>query len=126
VEPRGGSILDHGPATVQAHNLQADYVEEFDFDVNLKAEVTVADGNVFLGKQALPPLPLKLTPSQAARLSEILEFLHRHLTRATENIRANDEGTQVTLGFSDWQRVLAVQMLLARYVRAIAEPEALD
>lgn len=122
----GGSVLDHGPATVQAQNLPADYVEEFDFDVNLKADITVSDGNVFMGKQALPPLPLKLSPSQAARLSEILEFLHRFLTRATENIRANEEGTQVTLGFSDWQRVLAVQMLLARYVRAIAEPDALD
>jgi hypothetical protein len=122
----GGSVLDHGPATIQAQNLPLDYVDEFDFDINLKSEITVTDGNVFAGKQALPPLPLKLSPSQAARLSEILDFLHRHLTRATENIRANEEGTQVTLGFSDWQRVLAVQMLLARYVRAIAEPDALD
>src|SRR5262249_43719673 len=102
--PLGGGVLDHGPATIQAQNLPLDYVEEFDFDVNLKAEVTISDGNVFVGKQALPPLPLKLSPSQAARLSEILEFLHRHLTRATENIRSNEEGTQVTLGFSDWQR----------------------
>ena len=66
---------------------------------------------------------MKLTPSQAARLAEMLDFLHRHLTLATENIHANEEGTQVTLGFADWQRVLAVQMLLARYVRAVAEPE---
>jgi hypothetical protein len=67
-----------------------------------------------------------MSPSQAARLSEILDFLHRQLTRGTENIKANDDGTQVTLAFGDWQRVLAVQMLLARYVRAIAEPDALD
>jgi hypothetical protein len=38
---------------------------------------------------------------------------------------ANEEGTQVMLGFADWQKVLAVQMLLARYLRAIAEPDAL-
>ena len=37
-----------------------------------------------------------------------------------------DEATQVTLSFADWQRVMAVQMLLARYVRAVAEPDALD
>ena len=67
-----------------------------------------------------------MTPSQAARLAEMLDFLHRHLTAATENIQANEDGTQVTLAFADWQRVLAVQMLLARYVRAVAEPDALD
>ena len=67
-----------------------------------------------------------MTPSQAARLSELLDFLHKHLTTATENIRANDEATQVTLAYSDWQRVLAVQLLLARYVRAVAEPDVLE
>jgi len=69
---------------------------------------------------------LKMTPSQAARLAELLDFLHRQLAVATENIQANDDGTQVTLSFADWQRVTAVQMLLARYVRAVTEPEALD
>jgi pSer/pThr/pTyr-binding forkhead associated (FHA) protein len=121
-----GSVLDHGPATVQAQNLPGDNPDDFDFDVDLKADVTAASGNLYVGNHALPPLPQKLSPSQAARLSEILDFLHRHLTRGTENIRANEENTQVTLGFGDWQRVLAVQMLLARYVRAIAEPDALD
>ena len=68
---------------------------------------------------------LKLPPAQAARLAELLDFLHRHLTSATENIRAGEEGHPITLNFTDWQRVLAVQMVLARYVRAVAEPDAL-
>ena len=63
-----------------------------------------------------------MTSSQAARLAELLDFLHRHLTGATENIQANDDGSRVNLSFADWQRILAVQMLLARYVRAVAEP----
>ena len=88
--------------------------------------MTQTDGTLFLGTKPLPPLPQKMTPAQAARLAEMLDFLHRHLTAATENIRANDEGTQVTLTYADWQRVVAVQMLLARYVRAIAEPDVLD
>ena len=29
----------------------------------------------------------------------------------------------MTLDFSDWQRVQAVQMLLARYLRLIADPQ---
>ena len=67
-----------------------------------------------------------MSPSQAARLAELLEFLHQRLTAATENIQANEEGSQVVLAFADWQRVLAVQMVLARYVRAVAEPDALE
>jgi hypothetical protein len=70
----------------------------------------------------VPPLPQKLTASQAARLAEILDYLHKGLTTAVENIEANEEGTEVRLGFSEWQTIQAVQMLLARYARAISEP----
>jgi hypothetical protein len=80
---------------------------------------------LFLGNRPLPPLPEKLSPSQAARLAEMLDFLHRHLNAATENIRANEEGTQVSLSFSDWQRIQTIQMLLARYVRAVTEPDVM-
>jgi pSer/pThr/pTyr-binding forkhead associated (FHA) protein len=114
------------PATVHAHTLAAQFDHDLDFDLNVQDKLTVSNGTIFLGNRPLPPLPQKLSPSQAARLAELLEFLHRHLTQATENIRANEEGSQVTLSFGDWQRVMAVQMLLARYVRAVAEPDALD
>ena len=66
-----------------------------------------------------------MTPAQAARLAELLDFLHRHLTLATENMHAEENATQVTLSYADWQRVLALQMILARYVRAVADPETL-
>ena len=70
----------------------------------------------------VPPLPQKLTPAQAARLAEILDYLHKGLTTAVENIEANEDGTEVRLGFSEWQTIQAVQMLLARYARNISEP----
>ena len=63
---------------------------------------------------------------ELAQTPEFLEFLHRHLTNATENIRADENAAQVTLSFADWQRVLALQMVLARYVRAVSEPEAAE
>ena len=72
----------------------------------------------------VPPLPQKLSPSQAARLAEILDYLHKGLTTAVENIEANEEGTEVRIGFSEWQTIQAVQMLLARYARSISEPGA--
>ena len=118
------------PATCRppstAKTLPAAFEHDVDFDLNPTDKITFANGTLFIGSRPLPPLPQKMTPSQAARLAELLDFLHQRLTAATENIQANDEGTQVILCFADWQRVLAVQMVLARYVRAVAEPDALD
>ena len=73
---------------------------------------------------AVPPLPQRLTPAQAARLAEIFDYLHRGLTSAAENIDANEDGTEVRIGFAEWQTIQAVQMLLARYGRTVAEPDA--
>ena len=66
---------------------------------------------------------MKLTGSQSARISEVFDYLHRGLTIATENIESNEDGTEVRLGFDEWQTIVAVQMLLARYVRMVAEPD---
>ncbi len=71
----------------------------------------------------IPPLPVKLSGAQAARIAEIFDYLHRGLTSSVENIEANEEGTEVKLGFNEWQTIQAVQMLLARYGRMVAEPE---
>jgi len=123
----GGAAVNSLPATVHAHTLAA----QFDHDQHLELSprdkvIQTDDGTLFLGTRPLPPLPQKMTPSQAARLAELLDFLHRHLTLATENMQAEENATQVTLSFADWQRILALQMVLARYVRAVAEPEVLD
>jgi len=93
-----------------------------DFELRLDEPTKSTRDALFIGSRMLPPLPMKLTASQAARLAEILDFLHLGLTEATEQIQAKDDGSQVTLGFHDWQRIQAVQMLLARYHRLIAEP----
>lgn len=74
----------------------------------------------------IPPLPQKLSGAQCARLAEIFDHLHRGLTLAAETIEANDDGTEVRLGFNEWQLIQAVQMLLARYGRMVAEPEPRD
>jgi hypothetical protein len=73
-------------------------------------------------EEHMPPLPLKLSGSQAARLAEIFDYLHRGLTIACENIEANEDGTEIKLGFAEWQLVQAVQMMLARYGRMVSEP----
>lgn len=114
------------PATVNAQTLALQFDHDVDFHLNPQDKITITAGSLFLGSRPLPPLPQKMTPSQAARLAELFDFLHRHLTSATENIHTNEEGSVITLRYGDWQRVLALQMILARYVRAVAEPESLD
>ncbi len=122
----GGAVLDPGPPTVQAQTVHSQAQDNCDFDLNIKEDVTVNEGDLFVGHNPLPPLPQKLPPSHAARLAEILDFLHHHLSQASENIHANEDGTQITLNYNDWQGILAVQNLLARYLRAIAEPDSLE
>lgn len=121
-----------GAPTLHANDASKSNADECDFDLNLRQEEEddaesgdELDRRSFKQK-SLPPLPEKLSPSQAARLAEILDFLHQYLTRSTENISADEEGTQVLLSFQDWQGVLAVQNLLARYLRGVAEPDSLN
>ncbi|HEX5273033.1 MAG TPA: FHA domain-containing protein [Gemmataceae bacterium] len=93
-----------------------------DHELSISAEVTQHEGALFLGNKPVPPHPQRMNPSQAARLAELLDFLHRYLTAATVNVRADDDAGQVTLNYAEWQGVVAVQTLLARYVLAIDEP----
>ncbi len=113
--PQGQTLAGNNPA------------DDLGFDLNLGEEPLPADDNVWVpDDKELPPLPLKLSPSQAARLAEILDFLHRGLTSAMENIIAPEDATEVRLPFAHWQTIQAVQMYLARYVRAISDPESLE
>src|SRR5262249_23169807 len=122
--PGGATCIN--PLTIPAQTLASQFDHDIDFDLNPTENITTAHGTVFVRTRPLPPLPQTLSPAQAARLAEMLEFLHRHLTLATEHIRASDDGQQVTLNFADWQRILGLQMVLARYARAVAEPDALE
>jgi hypothetical protein len=124
---RANSVPAGGGA--QAQTVRADELAAAQKSV--PAPVRSADNTVGPGGVAnwspfdddIPPLPHKLSPAQAARLAEIFDYLHRGLTTSVENIDANDDGTEIRLGFAEWQTIQAIQMLLARYGRTIAEPE---
>lgn len=105
-------------------------IETFDHDLpaNLEPEQTISiqNGNVFLGDKPLPPLPRKLSPSQSARLAELFEYLHRQLTLATESMCAVDEDSDISLKYSDWQKIQSIHLILAKYARAIIDPDYLQ
>ncbi|NBX29960.1 FHA domain-containing protein [bacterium] len=70
-----------------------------------------------------PPLPGRLSPAQAAELSELLDYVQGLLRRATESavIRPGQEWVEVD--FVDWQGVLELQARLAEMLRAIGDSQ---
>lgn len=69
-----------------------------------------------------PALPTKLSGSQAARLAEILDFLHRGIASAADGIRVPEGADKVQMPLADWLKIQAVQSLMAHYARAVSEP----
>src|SRR5262249_10441901 len=45
----GGDPMEQLPATIEAQSVASPDENELDFDLNLKNEITVAEGNLFLG-----------------------------------------------------------------------------
>jgi pSer/pThr/pTyr-binding forkhead associated (FHA) protein len=119
--------LPGASATVHARSLQEPLSDsDLEFDLEEPSDVHVTEDAIYVGNQAIPPLPLQMSPSQAARLAEMVDFLHQSLAQATERVRSDEETEQISLDFTTWQRILAVEMILARYLRAIGEPDSLE
>jgi hypothetical protein len=99
--------------------------DDLEFDLNTMNAEMLGGEQTWGGRESeMPPLPQKLTPSQAARLAEIFDYLHRGITSGVENIDTNEDGTVVRINFHEWQTIQAVQLFLARYMRAVADPDA--
>jgi hypothetical protein len=69
-----------------------------------------------------PRLPSRLAPSQAAQLSEAIDFLHRALADATDVVHIPANAAEARLPLSSWQQIQGVLAILARYSREVAEP----
>jgi pSer/pThr/pTyr-binding forkhead associated (FHA) protein len=70
-----------------------------------------------------PGLPSRLTPGQAAQLSELLEFIHLQLRRLISSVNIQSRGKQVELNLQQWHQLVDLQARLAEYLRLIAIPE---
>lgn len=101
--PESAALTD--PAAVLLDPHEAPLADKFWANVNLP-----------------PSAPKKLSAAQAARLTELLDFMHRGLASAAEGIRVGTAGDNVSLPLADWLKIQAVQTLLAHYSRAIGEP----
>lgn len=83
------------------------------------------DADLQLTLHALEPpeLPERLSPGQAAQLSEILEFLHLRIRNLIQSADVDEKGGEVNLNVRHWQALLDMQSRLAEYLRQIGSPQ---
>lgn len=72
----------------------------------------------------LPPeLPDSLNPSQAAQLTELLQYVHLRIRGLLRTVRSSPKNERVNLEQRQWQNLLDLEEQLARYIRKVGEPE---
>ena len=91
------------------------FSSDSDFDVEAEAEFDVFD-------RKPPDLPLRLSPAQAAQLSEVLDYLQRALAAATDSVHLPPNAKDARLPIENWHRVQTVLHFLAQYSRKVSEP----
>ena len=69
-----------------------------------------------------PKLPERLSPGQAAQLSEVMEHLHLHLRHVINDAEITQRGQAVHLPDSKWQQILDLQARLAAYIDRVGKP----
>ena len=133
----GRSILLFGsPAEIKAATLRGDAFDieptdsrEVDpsssdsvsFDLNWQDE---EDLQATIHVIEPPELPSRLSPAQAAQLSEIVEYLHVRIRYLLLSVNVDDDEDRVTLSKEHWQHLLDLQARLAGYLKKIGDPES--
>ncbi len=70
-----------------------------------------------------PCLPERLSPGQAAQLSELLEFFHMHFRKLINEATASSRAQHIEITKQHWQQLLDLQSRLSEYLRKIGHPE---
>lgn len=90
-----------------------------DFELNWSDNPDIQDVLHFLQP---PELPDRLSPGQAAQLSELLEYLHHRIRDLYSSVMVKPDSERVTLEARQWQNLLDLESRLAGYLRAIGQP----
>jgi hypothetical protein len=68
-------------------------------------------------------LPDRLSPSQAAQLTELLEYLHTGVGEVVDAVQVIDNKGTVAVDHAKWQALLLVYGNLAELIRGISDPD---
>lgn len=70
-----------------------------------------------------PGLPERLSPSQAAQLAELLEYLHARIGEVVNTVKINDKRAIINVDLVTWQLMLQLYSRLAELIRGISDPD---
>jgi hypothetical protein len=72
---------------------------------------------------APPELPSRLSPAQAAQLSEVIEYIHMRLRNLINQAQGDGRGQWFQLDQRQWQYLLDIQARISEYLRTIVHPD---
>jgi hypothetical protein len=70
-----------------------------------------------------PHLPERLSPSQAAQLAELLEYLHARIGEIVDSVQMDEKQTKIQVDLATWQYILQIYSRLAELIRGISDPD---
>lgn len=95
--------------------------ESLDFDIESFEDMDFQSKLYWLEP---PELPDRLSPAQAAQLSELLEYLHIRIRHLLASVHVEGKAQQrINIDAHQWQNLVDMQSRLAEYLRAIGEPQ---
>ncbi len=92
----------------------------FDFGLNWQDD---SEFQATLHSLEPPELPERLTPGQAAQLSELLEYLHIRIRHLLNSVQMDRKAQHIQLDPRQWQSLVDLQGRLSEYLRRIGEPD---
>jgi pSer/pThr/pTyr-binding forkhead associated (FHA) protein len=98
---------------------EAPQAASLDFELNWNAS---PDAESPLHILEAPELPERLSPAQAAQLSELLSYFHIRIRHLINTVSVPKGASDAVLDARQWQSLLDLQARLARYMRLAAEP----
>lgn len=72
---------------------------------------------------APPELPTRLTPAQAAQLSEVIEYIHMRLRHLINQAECDPRNQSYHFDLRQWQYLMDIQARLSEYLRVIVHPD---
>ncbi len=71
-----------------------------------------------------PGLPDRLSASQSAQLSELLEYVHGEVGKIVDAVKIPEKATTISVDLATWHYLLTTYGRLSELIRRVGEPES--
>jgi predicted component of type VI protein secretion system len=116
IKGRNGDFTFQASDVAEVEQLEP---EEFGSDFNMEDHAAAT-----LGMLPPPEPPDRLSPGQAAQLSEMLEYIHLRMRSLLDSVKETGKDDRVSLELTEWQELLALQSVVANYLKDIGDPNS--